>query len=154
MHDTFEIPAQLQFLLSTCTAGDVDPEHIKAVMHKYGECMGRGDEDGIAALFSPQSMIFDPVNAVPRPYSELRSFFRGAFDAQGGFIEMKVEGEVRVAGNFGAAAYIAVMTIDGMHVIVETLDIMKFGSDGLVESLHAYWGPSNIKPSPRAPQRA
>lgn len=154
MSDAFEIPAPLQYLLSTCTPGDVDPDHIKSVMRRYGERMGAGDAAGIAALFTPDCKFCDPVNADVRIGSTpLREFFEAVFEAQGGFVEMRIDGAVRVAGNYGAAPYIAVMTIEGEHVIVETLDIMKFRADGLVESLHAYWGPTNIKPSPRAPQR-
>jgi steroid delta-isomerase len=153
MDQLIEIPAALRALLGDGSGGPVSPEQIRRVMREYGERMSAGDADGIVALFTEDAFIHDPVTSPPRSGPALRSFFQGAFDAQGGFIEMRLAGDVRVTGSYGAAAYTAVMTIAGTDVIVDTLDVMHFSDDGRVASMHAYWGPTNIRLSDRPPQR-
>jgi steroid delta-isomerase len=147
-----EIPESLRALL-----GDhkppVSPDLIKRVLREYGDRMSAGDAVGTAALFSPDAVIYDPVESPGRRGDEIRQFYQGAFDASGGFIEMRLEGEVRVSGRYGAAAYLARMTMAGNHVVVRTLDVMKFDDDGRIVSMHAYWGPSNIEISERPPER-
>jgi steroid delta-isomerase len=55
---------------------------------------------------------------------------------------MRLEGAVRVAGQYGAAALTA---IGGNGTLqVDTLDVMEFDDDGLVVRMDAYWGPTNV----------
>ncbi|KQP68386.1 hypothetical protein ASF52_17810 [Methylobacterium sp. Leaf112] len=107
--------------------------------------MSKGDAQGIVDLFAPDGVIFDPVGSQERRGKELFDFFQGSFEAMGGFIEMRLEGEVRIAGDYGAAAFVARMTIDGQDMIVETLDVMKFDENGKIASTHNYWGATNVK---------
>ena len=153
MSELTELPAPLKALLGGTGDSPVKPEHIRDVMRIYGERLSAGDAAGTVALFAEDAIVQDPITAPPRPASELKDFFQGAFDAQGGFIEMVIEGNPRIVGNYGAACYQAVMTIDGHHVLVETLDVMQFNDSGLIKSMQAYWGPATVKLSDRAPKR-
>ena len=119
--------------------------HITSVFERYGAAMTRGDTAAIVALFAPDAYIEDPVGSGRHSgHAALRKFYQGGFDAMGGAIEMKLEGAVRVSGAFGAAAYI-VKTINHTEPFrVETLDVMTFDDAGLITSMLAYWGPSNI----------
>ena len=152
MSTVSDLPAPLQALF-----GDAHDEardrHMRQVLQSYGDNMSRGDAAGVFALFAPDAVIYDPVGSPARSGDAIFQFYQGSFDAMGGFIEMRLEGDVRASGEHAAASYIARMTMDGHDVIVETLDVMKFDSDGLIASMHAYWGPSNVKPGERAPVR-
>jgi steroid delta-isomerase len=123
------------------------PEHIRWVFEEYGNRMSNGDTDGIVALFAPDAYIEDPVGSGKHVgHAALRKFYQGGFDATGGPLEMKLEGAVRVAGANAAAAYI-VRTLNHTEPFrVETLDVMTFSDKGLITSMLAYWGPSNISP--------
>lgn len=141
-----ELPTPLKMLFGSITAIN-SPEHIRSVLQEYGDLMSRGDAKGIVNLFAPDGYILDPVGSEPRRGKDLHDFYQGSFDVMGGFIEMRLEGEVRIAGDHGAGAYIARMTMEGQDVMVETLDVMKFDANGKIESMHAYWGPPNVKAS-------
>jgi len=144
-----ELPTPLKMLFGSITAKN-SPEHIRWALKEYGDLMSRGDARGIVNLFAPDGYILDPVGSAERRGKDLFDFYQGSFDAMGGFIEMRLDGEVRIAGDHGAAAYIARMTIDGQDVLVETLDVMKFDENGKFASMHAYWGPPNVKASRKA----
>lgn len=138
-------PATEAMLKSQKTGPSAD--RIRFVFEQYGACMSKGDAEGILALFAPDAYIEDPVGG-PRQigHAALRKFYQGGFDAMGGPLEMKLEGAVRVSGANGAAAYI-VKTLNHTEPFrVETLDVMTFNDQGLITSMLAYWGPSNISP--------
>ena len=123
------------------------PNHIRQVFEEYGACMCRGDTAGILKLFAPDAYIEDPVGGPKQVgHAALKAFYQGGFDAMGGPLEMKLDGAVRVAGSNAAAAYI-VKTLNHTEPFrVETLDVMTFNEQGLITSMLAYWGPSNISP--------
>ncbi len=121
------------------------PEHIKSVFQRYGEYMSRGDTAAILTLFAPDAYIEDPVGAGRHSgHAALRAFYQGGFDAMGGPIEMELDGAVRVAGANAAAAYIARTVNHTEPFRIETLDVMTFNDEGLITSMLAYWGSSNI----------
>ena len=151
MSEAMELPAPLKALFGDRTSKNT-AEHIRWALKEYGDLMSKGDAKGIANLFAPDGFIIDPVGTEPRCGKDLFQFYQGSFDAMNGFVEMKLDGEVRIAGDYGAAAYIARMTIGGQDVLVETLDVMKFDENGKFESMHAYWGPPNVKPG-RKPEK-
>ncbi len=107
-----------------------------------------GEVDAIVALYAPDAVLQDPIVAPKRVGGEIRDFFQGAVDAMGG-IDMQLDGEVRVSGNHGAAAYTVHIALeDGRHAYIDTLDVMTFNDDGLITSQVAYWGTSNVVVSP------
>ena len=124
---------------------DVPAAHIRDVFARYAAAHTAGDVDAIVALFAPDAVVRDPVNAPEhRGQDALRRFFADGITASGGPVEMTLEGAVRVAGNEGAAALI-VRTVSAQPVYrVETLDVMTFGPDGLITSMVAYWGPDSF----------
>ncbi|WP_082515194.1 nuclear transport factor 2 family protein [Methylobacterium sp. Leaf112] len=144
MTELTSLPTPLKMLFGSISAKN-SPEHIRWAFQEYGDRMSKGDAQGIVDLFAPDGVIFDPVGSQERRGKELFDFFQGSFEAMGGFIEMRLEGEVRIAGDYGAAAFVARMTIDGQDMIVETLDVMKFDENGKIASTHNYWGATNVK---------
>ena len=39
----------------------------------------------------------------------------------------------------------AYVEMGGTSLVIETLDVMEFGEDGLIVSMLAYWGDGNIR---------
>lgn len=120
------------------------PDHIRAVFARYGALLTAGDLEGIVALYAPDAILRDPVTAPPIcGHAAIRAFYQAGFEAAGGAIEMTLDGAVRIAGNHGAAAYIA-RTVHADPVYrTETLDTMTFDDNGLIAAMTAYWGPEN-----------
>ncbi len=139
-----DIPEMASGMLGEAVKG-VSAEHIRDVFVRYGEAHSAGDIEGILALFAEDAAVRDPVNAPEhRGKPALRAFFSAGKEASGGAMEMKLEGEVRIAGNEAAAAYI-VRTLNSKPVFrVATLDVMTFDDDGLITQMLAYWGPENF----------
>ncbi|GJD41918.1 nuclear transport factor 2 family protein [Methylobacterium bullatum] len=149
MTELTSLPTPLKMLFDSISAKN-SPEHIQWALKEYGDLMSKGDAQGVVDLFASDGVLIDPVGSEERRGKDLFDFFQGSFEAMGGFIEMRLDGEVRITGDYGAAAYIARMTIDGQDLMVETLDVMKFDENGKFTSVHAYWGPSNVKTGRKA----
>lgn len=139
-----DLPDMAAGMLSEAAQG-VSPAHIRDVFVRYGAAHTAGDVDRILALFSEDAVLRDPANAPEhRGKPAMRTFFEAGIEASGGPIEMTLEGDVRIAGNEGAAAYI-VRTVSSSPVFrVATLDVMTFDADGLITQMVAYWGPDNF----------
>ncbi|WP_157220584.1 nuclear transport factor 2 family protein [Flavisphingomonas formosensis] len=122
------------------------PDHIRSVFERYGALLSAGDTDGIVALFAPDAVVRDPVDGPEyRGHPAIRAFYQSGFDAMGGGIQMTLEGNVRVAGRHGAAAFIA-RTINHSEIFeTDTLDVMRFDGEGRIVAMDAYWGPSNFR---------
>lgn len=147
MSDEQDVPAPLLAMIGDATSS-VPAEHIRHVMTVYGEMLRDGDVEGIVGLYAPDAVLQDPIVAPRRAGKEIRDFFQGAVDAMGG-IDMRLDGNVRVSGNHGAAAYTVHIALeDGRHAYIDTLDVMTFNDDGLIVSQVAYWGTSNVEVSP------
>ncbi len=139
-----EMPDLTQELLAGSDT-ELAPEHIRRVFEQYGERMTAGDTDGIMALFAQDAVIRDPVTGPERRgHDEIRRFYQDSFDTMGGAIDMRLDGAVRIVGNYGAAAYIARTTSHETVYRSETLDVMTFNDAGLITSMMAYWGPANF----------
>ncbi|SFS09075.1 nuclear transport factor 2 family protein [Sphingomonas jatrophae] len=127
----------------------LSPDHIRSVFVRYGELMTAGDVEGVTALFAPLARHRDPVNGPLRIGRDaIRAYYRDSIDSMGGGIEMKLEGSVRIAGAHAAAAYIARTIHHSQLLRSETLDVMTFDNQGLIESFDAYWGEANFTPDP------
>lgn len=139
------IPDVTQSMLDGSDSGP-SADHIRSVFVRYGDLLTAGDTEGIVALFAEDAVIRDPVTGPEhRGRDELRTFYQSGFDAMNGGIEMKLDGAVRIVGNYGAAAYIA-RTVNFNPVYrTETLDVMTFDDDGKITSMMAYWGATNFR---------
>jgi len=122
------------------------PDHIRSVFERYGVLLTAGDTDAIVALFAPDAVVRDPVNGPEhRGHAAIRAFYQSGFDAMGGGIRMTLDGNVRIAGRHGAAAFVA-RTVNHSEIFeTDTLDVMLFDDDGRILAMDAYWGPTNFR---------
>lgn len=120
------------------------PDHIRHVFYTYGQRMGAADLKGVLDLFHRNAVIEDPIGTGEKHgHGEIGAFFQAGFDAMQGGILMTLDGNVRVVGRYGAAAYIAKPVNYPVPVEIDTLDVMEFDDDGLIVRMTAYWGETN-----------
>jgi steroid delta-isomerase len=118
----------------------LNDQHIADTLQAYVDAVGGDDVDTVLALFTEDAVVEDPVGTTPNAGSEaLRAFYQIAVD---NVEHMELEGNVRVCGNWGAAAMRA--KPKGVDMVMETLDVMEFNNDGLIVRMTAYWGDSNM----------
>jgi steroid delta-isomerase len=144
MAETNDLDPETRRMLQGMAEGP-SPEHVRSVFVRYGDCMTAGDLDGVMSLYAEDATLEDPVGTGPqRGHAAIRRFYQAGFEAMGGGIEMRLEGNVRIAGRHGAAAYIARTIHHSEPLQSETLDVMVFDDDGRIRSMTAYWGPANM----------
>jgi len=123
------------------------PAHMRAVAERYGAYMSAGNVDGIVALYAPDGVLEDPIGTPPhRGHAAIRAFYAQGFKTAGGGFSMVPEGATRIAGRHAATAYIVRVEHGPEPFMVETLDVMIFDEHGLITSMVAYFGPSNVHP--------
>lgn len=122
------------------------PDHIRAVFQRYFAAFEKNDLEGIVSLFAPDAVVEDPVGTPPHVGRDaIRAFFAAGFEATGHNMKMAADGAVRVTES-GVGACAVICTVPGLKSQVETLDVMTFTEDGLIRTMHAYFGPTNYRP--------
>lgn len=124
------------------TTSKLTAEHMRDVLARYVDCLTRGDDDGIMALYADDAVVEDPVGSPPRRgREEIAELYRSA----AGKVRLELDGRVRVAANSAAAPMIGrPLGMPGM--VVEIVDVMTFDDEGRITSMRAYWGPATIRP--------
>jgi len=121
-----------------------DAEHIERVFARYAAAMAANDFDGAAALFAPDAVVRDPIDAVPL---EGREQIRGFFAAGAGVLcGFELTGPVRIAGDGtrAAAPLRARLDVGDTAKTLDSIDVMAFDDAGLIASMDAYYGPGNL----------
>jgi len=113
--------------------------HMKATIATYLDRHSAGDIDGIVALFAPDAVAWDPVDADPHVGADaVRAFFSGTHGMVDS-ITLTATGPVRCAGEF-AAFPMTVRTVMGeMTLEIDIIDVMTFDSAGKISEMRAYW---------------
>jgi len=120
-------------------------EHVRNVYEAYTAALSTGDADAAVALFAPDAVVRDPRDGTPlEGADQIRAFFAGAADVLESIV---VTGAVRITadGTHAAAAMEAVVSFGDERKIIDTLDVMTFDDQGLITSMDAYNGPTNIR---------
>lgn len=116
---------------------------IKDALQAYVDNITEGNLEGIIDLFAEDAVVEDPVGTEPkRGHAELREFYQAACDS---VAKMVLEGNVRAVGTWGACAMLAYPKDAEDTLVIETLDVMQFNSEGKIISMNAYWGDSNMR---------
>ena len=123
----------------------VDAAHIEQVFARYATALAGHDFEGAAALFAPDAVVRDPVDATPLAgRAQIQRFFAAGADILQGFV---LTGPVRIAGDGTQAAAPLQARLDfgdGVKTL-DSIDVMTFDAAGLIASMDAYYGPGNIK---------
>jgi hypothetical protein len=61
---------------------------------------------------------------------------------------LAVNGAIRVTGDAASAAapMLAEVTIEGNALVMDSIDVFFFDDDGLFSAMHAFYGPTNVRP--------
>ncbi len=115
-------------------------ETMEAAVQSYIAGFRNRDLESIVALFAADATVEDPVGSQPhKGLDAIRAFYAASIDT-GAVLDQ--QGETRVAANYAAFAFHAI--VPGMgHV--EVIDTFKFNEQGKVVEMRAFFGPKNVK---------
>lgn len=113
---------------------------MKEKLHAYLEAYNRGDLDAVLALYHEQATLEDPYGTPARQgKAQIEAFYRQAMASSA---QLTLSAPIRGShGNAAAMAFEAVL--DG-QLRVQVIDVMTFDEQGLITSMRAYFGPSDI----------
>lgn len=125
----------------------VTPQHIESVVERYAVLLAAHDADGIAQLYSIDAIVEDPVGTPPLVGRDaILAFYRAAIE-RARPERLLITGPIRILANNTTAAVPLRShgTREGVSVALDIIDVFTFDADGLIASMRAYWGPTNVK---------
>ncbi len=117
---------------------------IPKLIQDYFIAIRAMDVEAYLAAFSPDAINYDPVGGDPlNGHEAMRQFFMSILDL---FDRVGLTEEfVSVAGNEVAVKWKGEgISKNGNAVIFEGIDIFELNSDGLIQTLKAYWNPAEM----------
>lgn len=116
-------------------------EHYTNAVDSYLKGLNEQDLEGILSLYAANGTVEDPVGSdVVRGMENLRKFYGGAVTLD---LKLTRTGAVRIAANEAAFPFELEMEVDGKLMKSEIIDVFRFNEEGKIESMRAFWGPSN-----------
>lgn len=120
-------------------------DEMKTAVQAYAAAHTAGDLDAIAALFSEDAVVADPVDRAPMIGRDaVREFFAGTHESAEGF-ELRITGPIRAVGDFAAVPLRAVTSIGGSTFSVDVIDVFTFDESGMIADMRAYWTAEDIR---------
>jgi steroid delta-isomerase len=117
-----------------------------AAVEAYARAATESRVDDVAALFAADAELRDPFDGPTINGREaIREFFRGGAH----MIDLlATAGPVRVTADAKSAAapMKAEVTIDGNSLVMDTIDVFFFNEAGEFSAMHAFYGPTNVRP--------
>lgn len=118
------------------------PAHMRDVLNRYLDAVGRRDVDAVVALFAEDVSVEDPVDGPPGTHvvgrENVRRFFARGFAASRP--TPRLTGKVRTtAGNRAAMAFVLELDLAGRRSELDVIDVVTFDDDGLIAALQAFW---------------
>jgi steroid delta-isomerase len=112
-------------------------EDIARIVETYIELAGKGNADGLVALYAENATVEDPVGGdVHRGIEAISRFYHSAIPGGEFAIDLVT---LNVAG--GEAAFHFQLTTGGRRL--DIIDVMTFDDDAKITSMRAYFGPAN-----------
>ncbi|MEC0370461.1 nuclear transport factor 2 family protein [Paenibacillus chibensis] len=118
-------------------------QNIKTAMQSYLDCFNQDDLEGILALYAEHAVLEDPAGTAPiRGKAAIREFYGRVVN---GKTRISREEPIRGShGNSGAMAiHIETQTPDSI-LVFHVIEVMEFDESGLITSMKAYWGRSDM----------
>ncbi|MDE2596784.1 MAG: nuclear transport factor 2 family protein [Sphingomonadales bacterium] len=118
------------------------PERMEAAVHAYVDAFAKSDPDAVAALFTPDATVEDPVGSPPHVGIEaIRAFYAASMQTGA---RLRLDGPVRIAGPYAAFAFSVLLHWEGKDQQVDVIDTFRFNDDDKVVEMRAYFGPTNM----------
>jgi steroid delta-isomerase len=119
-----------------------DPEKMIAAVHGYVAAFEAGDADAVAALYSEDATVEDPIGSpIHRGRDAIRAFYAQSM-ATGA--KLKLEGPVRVASDHAVFPFSVNLHYEGSDKRIDVIDTFRFNDANQVIEMRAFWGPSNM----------
>jgi steroid delta-isomerase len=112
---------------------------MKAAMQAYIDTFNRGDPQAVAALYTADATLEDPVGAPLKQGREAIAAFYTHSIATGAKLSL----DAPIRGSHGNAAAMAFTARIG-PVSVRVIDVMTFDEAGKFTSMRAYFGPGDL----------
>ena len=122
------------------------PEHAVKMIEQYALAATESRVDDIATLFAEDAELRDPFDGPTITGRDgIREFFTNGVPM---IDRLAVNGPVRVSGDAASAAapMIAEVNVNGTKLEMDTIDVFFFADDGLIAAMHAFYGPTNVRP--------
>ena len=115
------------------------------VADRYLSYLNEKNLEGILSLYADNGTVEDPVGSdIVSGKVALRKFYANAVNYD---VVLTRTGQVRVAGVEIAFPFQLRMTVEGVPMLTDIIDVFRFDSDGKIVSMRAFWGPFNQKPA-------
>ena len=116
-------------------------EHYTNAVDSYLRGLNKQDLEGILSLYAENGTVEDPVGSdIVSGMAGLREFYGGAVTYD---LKLTRTGAVRIAANEAAFPFELEMELNGKMMKTEIIDVFRFNEEGKIESMRAFWGPSN-----------
>ena len=119
-----------------------DPKAMEAAVHEYVAAFAASAPERVAALFADGATVEDPIGTPPHVgHDAILGFYTASMQTGA---KLKLEGPVRIAGDYAAFAFSVQLHMDGKDMRVDVIDTFRFNEDGKVTEMRAYFGPTNF----------
>jgi len=119
-----------------------DPAKMEAAVHAYVAAFEAGSADQVAALYAADATVEDPIGTPKHNGREaIRAFYAESMKTGA---KLKLEGPVRVAGDYAVFPFSVNLHYDGSDKRIEVIDTFRFNDANEVIEMRAYWGPTNM----------
>ena len=116
-------------------------ERIREVIEAYVDRVAHGTTDEVLALYADSATVEDPVGTEVRSTREsIREFYSGleGLEQEGSLIT------ARIAGGQAAFQFELATKAGEQTYTLSPIDVMTFDDDGLITSMRAFWGNSDL----------
>ncbi|MCU1717678.1 nuclear transport factor 2 family protein [Pseudomonas sp. 5P_3.1_Bac2] len=116
---------------------------MKSALQAYIDAFNRADLHAIVALYAADATVEDPYGSPPKVGQQaIREFYR---DALLSGAQLELAAPIRASmSNAAAMAFVAVIGNGASVTRVSVIDLMTFNEQGLITSMQAYFGQSDI----------
>lgn len=119
-----------------------DPTRMEAAVHAYVAAFEAGSADQVATLYAQDATVEDPIGSpIHKGREAIRAFYAESMKTGA---KLKLEGPVRVAGDYAVFPFSVNLNYDGGHKRIDVIDTFRFNEANEVVEMRAYWGPTNM----------
>ena len=119
-----------------------DPQKMEAAVNAYVAAFEAGSADQVAALYAADATVEDPIGSpIHKGREAIRAFYAESMKTGA---KLKLEGPVRVAGDYAVFPFSVNLNYDGGHKRIDVIDTFRFNEANEVVEMRAFWGPTNM----------
>ncbi|WP_043765614.1 nuclear transport factor 2 family protein [Algiphilus aromaticivorans] len=123
-----------------------EESQMKQAMQAYIDHFNAADPDAVAALYTEDATVEDPVGSEPKRGREaILEFYRMAVQTGA---KLSLAAPIRAShADAAAMAFDVNLQMPEGRSLIRVIDVMRFDDAGRFRSMEAYWGPSDVTPA-------